>query len=62
MSGPIEGNTLVEIFGSDLGQQFSDIDSIMLHQQLCDRTGLEESYQVGSRWVMDFLKVTFSFL
>ncbi|XP_030856367.1 plexin-A4 isoform X2 [Strongylocentrotus purpuratus] len=49
MSGPIEGNTLVEIFGSDLGQKFSDIDSIMLHQQLCNRTGLEESYQVGSR-------------
>ncbi|XP_041460479.1 plexin-A4-like isoform X2 [Lytechinus variegatus] len=49
MSGPIEGNTLVEIIGSDLGQSFSDIASIMLGQHSCNPAGLQESYRVGSR-------------
>ncbi|PIK38291.1 putative plexin-A4 [Apostichopus japonicus] len=46
-SGPIEGGTMVQIIGSDLGQRFSDIEEVKLADVLCDHGGYEDQYIVG---------------
>ncbi|XP_071816533.1 plexin-A4-like [Apostichopus japonicus] len=46
-SGPIEGGTMVQIFGTDLGQRFSDIGRVTLADVLCDHGRYEDQYMVG---------------
>ncbi|PIK53581.1 putative plexin-B-like, partial [Apostichopus japonicus] len=46
-SGPIEGGTVVQIIGSDLGQRFSDIEEVKLADVLCDHGRYEDQYIVG---------------
>ncbi|PIK38090.1 putative plexin-B-like [Apostichopus japonicus] len=46
-SGPIEGGTLVQIIGTDLGQRFSDIEEVKLADVLCDHGRYEDQYIVG---------------
>ncbi|XP_033647397.1 hepatocyte growth factor receptor-like [Asterias rubens] len=38
-SGPVEGNTVIEINGSDIGQSIQDIQRVMIGNQLCNLTG-----------------------
>ncbi|XP_071816299.1 plexin-A4-like [Apostichopus japonicus] len=48
-SGPMEGGTMVQIIGSDLGQRFSDIEEVKLAEVLCDHGRYEDQYIVGER-------------
>ncbi|XP_071816262.1 plexin-B-like isoform X3 [Apostichopus japonicus] len=46
-SGPMEGGTMVQIDGTDLGQRFSDIGRVTLADVLCDHGRYEDQYKVG---------------
>nr|XP_054752392.1 plexin-A2-like [Lytechinus pictus] len=46
-SGPIEGNTVVMIFGTDIGQSFNELVRVSLGESDCDFEGFEESYDPG---------------
>ncbi|XP_038066431.1 plexin-A4-like [Patiria miniata] len=46
-TGPIEGNTVIEITGTNIGRRFEDVRSVMIGQQSCDLTGLGDQYITG---------------
>ncbi|XP_022100549.1 plexin-A2-like [Acanthaster planci] len=46
-SGPIEGNTVIAVFGTDLGRRFEDIDTVMVGNQPCDVAGFASLYSTG---------------
>ncbi|XP_072180999.1 plexin-B1-like [Diadema setosum] len=46
-SGPMEGNTRVEVSGTDLGASFSDVVSVMIGDSNCSLAGMESYYQPG---------------
>ncbi|XP_071807388.1 plexin-A2-like [Asterias amurensis] len=46
-TGPLEGNTVIAVMGTNIGQQFQDVQSVMVGQQACDLTGLEAQYITG---------------
>ncbi|XP_022081092.1 hepatocyte growth factor receptor-like isoform X2 [Acanthaster planci] len=46
-SGPLEGNTVIEITGTNIGRHFQEIHSVIIGQKPCDLTGLEDHYVVG---------------
>ncbi|PIK41167.1 putative plexin-A4 [Apostichopus japonicus] len=43
----MEGGTMVQIIGTDLGQRFSDIGRVTLADVLCDHGRYEDQYMVG---------------
>ncbi|XP_033638684.1 plexin-A4-like [Asterias rubens] len=47
VSGPMEGNTVIKVIGTNIGQRFQDVRSVMVGQQPCDLTGLEDQYITG---------------
>ncbi|XP_038054123.1 hepatocyte growth factor receptor-like [Patiria miniata] len=47
-SGPIEGNTVITLSGTDLGRRFGDVKSTV-GGQVCDIVGLESNYSIGER-------------
>ena len=48
-SGPYEGNTIITVTGSDLGQKFADILAITVGGETCSTEGSEEKYEAGIR-------------
>ncbi|XP_071499414.1 plexin-B1-like [Diadema antillarum] len=46
-SGPMEGNTRVEVSGTDLGISFSDVVSVTIGDSNCSLSGMEDFYQPG---------------
>ena len=48
-SGPIEGNTLLDINGTDLGRGFNTIESITVAGFACDLMAEEASYTMSER-------------
>ena len=49
MSGPIEGNTIVSVIGTDIGREFNSIMNVMIGDQPCNHTGLQSDYVIGYR-------------
>ncbi|XP_072025086.1 plexin-A2-like [Amphiura filiformis] len=47
-SGPFEGNTIIAVSGTDLGQKFVDILSVEVGGAACSTEGLEDFYIAGS--------------
>ncbi|XP_072046280.1 plexin-A2-like [Amphiura filiformis] len=47
-SGPFEGNTVVTVYGTDLGQQFSDILLVTVGGKACSTESLYDFYIVGN--------------
>ncbi|XP_038069389.1 plexin-B-like [Patiria miniata] len=48
LTGPIGGNTVIDVMGTDIGLRFSDVVSMMVGDQPCDLAGLSSDYQLGS--------------
>ncbi len=48
MSGPIEGNTILTLIGTDLGRRFNDVRQITVGGLVCDGSGFQEEYQTGA--------------
>ncbi|XP_071476429.1 plexin-A4-like [Diadema antillarum] len=46
-SGPLEGNTVVMLTGTDFGQEFSDITSVTIGDLPCSLEGMMEFYDPG---------------
>ena len=58
MSGPFEGNTRVEINGTDLGMTFGDIQNVRVSGVNCSVAGMERYYEPGQRYIyIYFLKI-----
>ena len=55
-SGPIEGKTVIEITGTNLGRSYSDIQSVTVCGWRCDLNGFEEFYKTGERLLLLILK------
>ena len=49
MSGPIEGNTIVSVMGTDIGTGFHTVLNVMIGDQECYLDGLEAYYEIGHR-------------
>ncbi|XP_072025085.1 hepatocyte growth factor receptor-like [Amphiura filiformis] len=47
-SGPFEGDTIIAVSGTDLGQKFADILSVEVGGAACSTEGLEDIYMTGS--------------
>ncbi|XP_038061896.1 plexin-B-like [Patiria miniata] len=47
LTGPIEGNTVIDVMGTDIGLRFEDVVSVMVGNQSCDLAGLNSDYQIG---------------
>ncbi|XP_072180972.1 plexin-A4-like [Diadema setosum] len=47
VSGPVEGNTRVEIMGTDMGVTFSDIADITVAGVECNQSGMDSFYDPG---------------
>ncbi|XP_038069424.1 plexin-B-like [Patiria miniata] len=48
LTGPIEGNTVIDVMGTDIGRRFEDVVSVMVGNQPCDLAGLNSDYQIGA--------------
>ncbi|XP_038069308.1 plexin-A4-like [Patiria miniata] len=48
LTGPIEGNTVIDVMGTDIGRRFEDVVSVMVGDQPCDLYGLNSDYQIGA--------------
>ncbi|XP_038069473.1 plexin-B1-like [Patiria miniata] len=48
LTGPIEGNTVIDVMGTDIGRKFEDVVSVMVGNQPCDLAGLNSDYQIGA--------------
>ncbi|XP_038069390.1 plexin-A4-like [Patiria miniata] len=48
LTGPIEGNTVIDVMGTDIGRRFEDVVSVMVGNQPCDLDGLSLDYQNGA--------------
>ncbi|XP_038069370.1 plexin-B-like [Patiria miniata] len=48
LTGPIEGNTVIDVMGTDIGRRFEDVVSVMVGDQPCDLAGLSSDYQLGA--------------
>ncbi|XP_038066372.1 plexin-B-like [Patiria miniata] len=48
LTGPIEGNTVIDVMGTDIGRRFEDVVSVMVGNQPCDLAGLNSDYQTGA--------------
>ncbi|XP_038069418.1 plexin-A4-like [Patiria miniata] len=48
LTGPIEGNTVIDVMGTDIGRRFEDVVSVMVGDQPCDLAGLNSDYQIGA--------------
>ncbi|XP_038069442.1 plexin-B-like [Patiria miniata] len=48
LTGPIEGNTVIDVMGTDIGRRFEDVVSVMVGDQSCDLAGLSSNYQLGA--------------
>ncbi|XP_071784059.1 plexin-B-like [Asterias amurensis] len=47
LSGPIEGNTIVSVIGTDIGRGFHTVLNVMIGDQECHLDGLEAYYETG---------------
>ncbi|XP_071784057.1 plexin-B-like isoform X2 [Asterias amurensis] len=47
LSGPIEGNTIVSVMGTDIGTGFHTVLNVMIGDQECHLDGLEAYYEIG---------------
>ncbi|XP_071784060.1 plexin-B-like isoform X1 [Asterias amurensis] len=47
LSGPIEGNTIVSVIGTDIGRGFHTVLNVMIGDQECHLDGLETYYETG---------------
>ncbi|XP_071784047.1 plexin-A4-like isoform X2 [Asterias amurensis] len=47
LSGPIEGNTIVSVMGTDIGRGFHTVLNVMIGDQECHLDGLEAYYEIG---------------
>ncbi|XP_038069345.1 plexin-B1-like [Patiria miniata] len=48
LTGPIEGNTVIDVMGTDIGRRFEDVVSVMVGNRPCDLAGLNSDYQIGA--------------
>ncbi|XP_038069360.1 plexin-B-like [Patiria miniata] len=48
LTGPIEGNTVIDVMGTDIGRRFEDVVSVMVGNLPCDLAGLNSDYQIGA--------------
>ncbi|XP_038069355.1 plexin-B-like [Patiria miniata] len=48
LTGPIEGNTVIDVMGTDIGRRSSDVVRVMVGDQPCDLAGLSSHYQLGA--------------
>ncbi len=49
LSGPFEGNTIIAVSGTDLGQKYEDIQRVTVGGEECSTEGLKDLYIAGSR-------------
>ncbi len=49
MTGPIEGNTIVSVMGTDIGRGFHTVLNVTIGAQECHLDGLESYYETGYR-------------
>ncbi|XP_022111248.1 plexin-B1-like [Acanthaster planci] len=47
LTGPIEGNTVLAVIGTDIGQRFADVLAVLVGNQPCDLDGLSSHYMTG---------------
>ncbi|XP_038069358.1 plexin-B-like [Patiria miniata] len=47
-TGPNEGNTVIDVMGTDIGRRFGDVVRVMVGNQPCDLAGLNSDYQIGA--------------
>ncbi|XP_071784063.1 plexin-B-like [Asterias amurensis] len=47
LSGPIEGNTIVSVMGTDIGTGFHTVLNVTIGDQECHLDGLEAYYEIG---------------
>ena len=50
-SGPIEGNTLIEINGTDFGRTFSNIKMVTVAGVPCSHVEFEDMFVMSERYV-----------
>ncbi|XP_038067021.1 plexin-B1-like [Patiria miniata] len=48
LTGPIEGNTVIDVMGTDIGRRFEDVVSVTVGNQPCDLAGFNSDYQIGA--------------
>ncbi|XP_022111250.1 plexin-B-like isoform X2 [Acanthaster planci] len=48
LTGPIEGNTILAVMGTDIGRRFGDVVAVMVGNQPCDLDGLSSDYLIGA--------------
>ncbi|XP_038061899.1 plexin-B-like [Patiria miniata] len=48
LTGPTEGNTVIDVMGTDIGRRFEDVVSVMVGNQPCDLAGLDSDYKIGA--------------
>ncbi|XP_022105028.1 plexin-B-like isoform X2 [Acanthaster planci] len=48
LTGPIEGNTILTVMGTDIGRRFGDVVAVMVGNQPCDLDGLSSNYVNGA--------------
>ncbi|XP_022105400.1 plexin-B-like [Acanthaster planci] len=48
LTGPIQGNTILAVMGTDIGRRFGDVRAVMVGNQRCDLDGLDSDYVIGS--------------
>ncbi|XP_038061900.1 plexin-B-like [Patiria miniata] len=48
LTGPIEGNTVIDVMGTDIGRRFEDVVSVTVGDKPCDLAGLNSDYEIGA--------------
>ncbi|XP_033647915.1 plexin-B-like [Asterias rubens] len=48
LTGPVNGNTILTLYGTDFGRRFSDIQAVIVGGRICDFAELEMYYLTGS--------------
>ncbi|XP_022111692.1 plexin-B1-like, partial [Acanthaster planci] len=48
LTGPIEGNTILAVMGTDIGRRFNDVVAVMVGNQSCDLDGFSSDYVIGA--------------
>ncbi|XP_022105398.1 plexin-B-like isoform X2 [Acanthaster planci] len=48
LTGPIEGNTILAVMGTDIGRRFADVVAVMVGNQPCPLDGLSSDYLIGA--------------
>ena len=49
LTGPKEGNTTLDVIGTDIGRRFEDIVAVTVGDKPCNLSGDQSGYEIGQR-------------